>query len=168
MWKGLAHYYAEDFMLAAEYFSRTDSDDALFNEGNARSQARDYVRAVHRYERLLARNPDYPGAENNRKIVQDLIDEINRLSESQQQEPGTSGEDNELGEDDAIPAQGADEISWEKAEITQLTAEEILQDPATADMWLRGVQQDPSHFLAIKFNMQLQRDPAAGSAGVAP
>jgi Ca-activated chloride channel homolog len=156
MWKGMAYYYGEDFMLAAEYFSRRDSDDALFNEANARAQGRDYVRAVNRYDRLLARNPEYPGAMQNRARVQDIIDEINRLSASQQQEQGVSGEDKELGSDDAIPAQGADELSWEKAEIKQLTAEEILQDPATSDMWLRGVQQDPSNFLAIKFAMQLQ------------
>jgi len=114
------------------------------------------VRAVNRYDRLLARSPDYPGAVQNRTRVQDIIDEINRLSESQQQEKGVSGEDKELGSDDAIPAQGADEPGWEKAEIKQLTAEEILQDSATRDMWLRSVQQDPSNFLAIKFAMQLQ------------
>jgi Ca-activated chloride channel family protein len=156
MWKGMAYYYGEEFLLAAEYFSRSDSDDALFNEANARAQGRDYVRAVKRYDRLLARNPDYPGAAENRARVQALIDEVNRLSESQQQEAGDSGEDRELGSDDAVPAQGAEEISWQQAEIKQLTADEILQDPATSDMWLRSVQQDPSDFLASKFNMQLQ------------
>jgi Ca-activated chloride channel family protein len=160
MWKGLAYYYAEDFMLAAEYFTRSDSDDALFNEANARAHARDYVRAVQRYDRLLARNPDYPGAAGNRQRVQDLIDEINRLSESQQQEAGVSGEDKELGTDDAIPAQGAEEMSWEQAETVTLSAEEILGDPATGEMWLRSVQQDPANFLAIKFGMQLQRQDA--------
>ena len=161
MWKGLAYYYGEEFMLAAEYFSRSDSDDALFNEANARAQARDYVRAVNRYDRLLARQPDYPGAATNREQVQAIIEEINRLSESQQQEGNAGSQDNELGSDDAIPAQGADETVWQEAEITQLSAEDILQDPATSEMWLRGVQQDPSNFLAIKFAMQLQRREAA-------
>ena len=162
MWKGLAYYYAEDFMLAAEYFSRSDSDDALFNQANARAHARDYVRAVNRYNQLLARTPNYPGARQNRDRVQALIDEINRLSESQQAEPGVSGEDKELGSDDAIPAQGAEEITWEQAETVKLTAEQILEDPATGEMWLRSVQQDPSDFLAIKFGMQLQREDRAG------
>ena len=161
MWKGMAYYYGEEFMLAAEYFSRRDSDTALFNEANARAQGRDYVRAVNRYDRLLARDPNYPGAIQNRARVQDIIDEINRLSESQQQEAGVGSEDKELGSDDALPAQGADELSWEKAEIKQLTAEQILQDSATSDMWLRSVQQDPSNFLAIKFAMQLQSEEAA-------
>ncbi|MDE0950491.1 MAG: VWA domain-containing protein [Halioglobus sp.] len=161
MWKGMAYYYAEEFMLAAEYFSRRDSDDALFDEANARAQGRDYVRAVNRYDRLLARAPDFPGAASNRVRVQAIIDEINRLSESQQQETGDTAEGKELGGDDAIPAQGADEMSWQQAEIKQLTAEDILQDPATSDMWLRSVQQDPSNFLAIKFAMQLQNRETA-------
>ena len=155
-WKALAYYYGEEFMLAAEYFSRSDSDDALFNEANARAHARDYLRARDRYDRLLARNPEYPGAAENRAKVAAIIEETNRLSESQQEEAGVSGEDKELGGDDAIPADGAEEISFEQAEITQLTAEEILQDPATSEMWLRSVQQNPADFLAIKFNMQLQ------------
>jgi len=155
-WKGLAYYYAENFIQAAEYFSRRDSDEALFNEANARAHARDYVRAVSRYDRLLARAPDFPGAAANRRQVQALIDEINRLSESQQQEAGVSGEDKELGGDDAIPAQGADEIDWQQAKIKQLTAADILQDPATSAMWLRSVQQNPADFLAVKFDMQLQ------------
>ena len=156
MWKGIAYYYNEDFMLAAEYFSRQDSDDALFNEANARAQGRDYVRAVSRYDRLLARTPDYPGATANRSQVSAIIDEIDRLSASQQQEAGASTQDKQLSGDDAIPAQGADEISWQQTEVIQLTAEDILQDAATSDMWLRGVQQDPSRFLAIKFGMQLR------------
>jgi len=170
MWKGMAYYYNEEFMRAAEYFSRSDSNDALFNEANARAQARDYLRAVHRYDRLLARAPDYPGAADNRATVQSIIDEINLISESQQPEAGVSGEDKALDSNDAIPAQGADEIIWEKAEVRQLSAEDILQDESTAEMWLRAVQQDPSSFLAIKFAMQLQlrEDRAAPTAEVAP
>jgi Ca-activated chloride channel family protein len=165
-WKAMAYYYDEQFMLAAEYFSRSDNDHALFNEANARAHARDYVRAVNRYNRLLARNPDYPGALHNRDKVQAIIDEINRISASQQQEQGVSGEEKSLDSEDAIPAQGADELSWETAELRQLSAQDILNDPATQDMWLRAVQQDPSNFLAIKFSMQLGR--REGDTGSAP
>ena len=52
-------------------------------------------------------------------------------------------------------------IDWD-FEIPQRVLD-ILQDPATRDMWLRGVQQDPANFLAIKFSMQLQNKEAAGS-----
>ncbi|MEP0201275.1 MAG: VWA domain-containing protein [Halioglobus sp.] len=158
-WKGLAYYYAEDFMLSAEYFARSDTADALFNEANARAQARDYMRSVNRYDRLLAQVPDYPGAAENRATVQALIDAINRMSESQQAEGGVEGS-NELSNDDAIPATGAEEQTWQQAELVQLSAQEILEDPDTAAMWLRGVQQNPSDFLASKFSMQLNNNEA--------
>ncbi|MEM1110799.1 MAG: VWA domain-containing protein [Pseudomonadota bacterium] len=157
LWKGIALYYAEDFMAAAEYFSRSDSDDALFNEANARAQARDYLRAVQRYDALLARTPDYPGAAENRQRVQALIDEINRLSESQQQEAGVGSEEREMGGDQAVPAEGAEMLDFTEVELKQLSADDILGNPATADMWMRAVQQDPSDFLAIKFSMQLEQ-----------
>ena len=64
-------------------------------------------------------------------------------------------EEKQLDGEDAIPAEGADTLTWEKQELVQFSAEEILQDEATREMWLRGVQQNPSRFLAIKFNMQL-------------
>ncbi|RLQ21822.1 VWA domain-containing protein [Seongchinamella sediminis] len=160
LWKGIAHYYNEDFMQAAEYFSRSDSNDALFNEANARAHARDFLRAVNRYDQLLQRDPDYPGARENRDKVQALIDEINRMSESQTPEAGIGSEEKEMGGDDAIPAEGAEELSFDQVELKHYSAEEILQSQATRDMWLRGVQQDPSNFLATKFSMQLQRREA--------
>ena len=79
--------------------------------------------------------------------------------------PASAAKTRNWGGDDAIPADGADTISFEEAELKQLTAEDILQDPATSDMWLRSVQQNPADFLAIKFNMQLQtsRNPGGGA-----
>ncbi len=65
-----------------------------------------------------------------------------------------------MGGDEAVPAEGAEKLSFEQVEIKQYTAEEILGSEATRDMWLRAVQQDPSQFLAIKFSMQLQRQEA--------
>nr|WP_277602496.1 VWA domain-containing protein [Parahaliea mediterranea] len=165
MWKALALYYAEDFMQAAAWYSRSDSDAALFNEANARAHARDYLRALLRYDRLLARSPDFPGARANRARVQALVDEINRLSESQQAEPGEDS--TELGEDDPRAAEGADEQVWRKAEVEQLTAEQVLGSEATRDMWLRGVQRDPAAFLATKFSMQLEQGPEPGEPNAA-
>lgn len=158
LWKGLSYYYAEEFMLAAEYFSRSDTPDSLFNEANARAHARDYVRAVARYDALLEQAPRYPGAQENRDAVQAIIDEINRLSESQRQEAGVGSEEKMPGSKDNIPAQGADEIAWKQQQQKQLTAEELLADKELTQLWLRGVSHDPSSFLAAKFSMQLNRE----------
>lgn len=159
LWKGVAHYYAGNFMLAAEYFSRSESPTALFNEANARAHARDYLRALARYDRVLAAQPEFTGAAENRARVQALVDEINRLSASQQDEPGVSSEEKSADGSDPIPAQGADTLDWQREATEQYTAEALLNDPQLIEMWLRGVNHDPANFLATKFNMQLEAQP---------
>ena len=155
IWQATARYYAEQFNQAALLFTRRDSDAALFNEANARAHRRDYVRAIARYNTLLSRNQDFPGAAENRDFVQALVDEMNALSESQSQEDGMGS--SELDPDnDERPADGAEELSWEKRVLEQYSAEDILNSPEVAEMWLRGVQQDPANFLNNKFSTQLQ------------
>jgi Ca-activated chloride channel family protein len=153
MWKGMAYYYAEEFRLAAEYFSRVDTEAARFNRANALAQEQNYVPAVRAYNRILAANPGHAAAKHNRDIVQEVIDAINRMSESQSDESG--GGSRELGEDDPQRADGAERQVAEQEALVQFSAEELLQDPAINEMWLRSVQRDPSHFLGVKFSMQL-------------
>ncbi len=154
IWQATAHYYLGSFQQAASLFTRKDSDAALFNEANAHAHRKDYLRAVRRYDELLERNPSFPGAQENRDWVQAIIDEINRLSASQQQEDGVGSE--ELDDSDPRSAEGADELSFEKKEREQFSAEQILASPETAAMWLKGVQQNPTRFLRTKFTVQLE------------
>jgi Ca-activated chloride channel family protein len=154
MWKGMAYYYAEEFKLAAEYFSRVDSEAARFNRANALAHSQNYLPAVRLYERILQANPGHTAALRNRDIVQAIIDAINLMSESQADEGLGS---KELGEDDPQRAEGADRQTFEQQELVQFTAEEVLQDPSINEMWLRSVQRDPSHFLGVKFSMQLSQ-----------
>lgn len=154
VWQATAHYYAEDFARAALLFTRQDSLAAQFNRANALAHGRDYVRALAAFNQLLARNAAFPGAQANRDKLQVLIDEINRLSESQQQEDGVGTE--ELDEEDAQIGEGAQSLAFQEAEREQYTAEELLASPETADMWLKGVQQEPERFLRTKFSIQLK------------
>lgn len=155
IWQATARYYNEEFAEAASLFTRRDSDAALFNEANARAHRRDYLRAVSRYNALLARDPEYPGARDNRDRVQALIDAINAMSESQQPEDGVGV--SQLDPDaDAIPGDGTEELAWDQQDRLQLSAEEILASPEAAEMWMKGVQQDPSRFLGTKFSIQLK------------
>ncbi len=156
MWKGLAYYYAEEFKLAAEYFSRVDSEIARFNRANALAHSQDYLLAVDLYRRILENNPGHAAAEKNRAIVQEIIDAINLMSESQADEPGAKNASRELGEGDAQRAEGAEKKVFAAA-LVQFSAEEVLADDAINQMWLRSVQQDASQFLAVKFSMQLEQ-----------
>jgi Ca-activated chloride channel family protein len=154
LWKGFAYYYAEDFDLAAEYFSRVDTLRARFNQANALAHGQHYLRALSLYHDILEEQPDNEAAEQNRKIVQQLVDAINAMSESQAEEGLGS---RELGDDQPRRAEGAERLLTGAQEIEQFSAEEILQDEKISEMWMRSVQRDPSNFLAVKFNMQLEQ-----------
>ncbi|MBV1929781.1 MAG: VWA domain-containing protein [Gammaproteobacteria bacterium] len=160
-WKGLAFYYDENFTAAVELFTQVETVDGLFNLANAQAQGQNYILAITAYDELLTRQPDHPGAVKNRAHVQKIIDEINLLSASQKAEQGEASQ--ELG-DAPQRADGADEMSLQKRQVKQLSAEQILTDQRMHDMWMRQIQQDPSRFLSSKFQMQFSRAQQSSKA----
>jgi hypothetical protein len=118
------------------------------------AHARRYIKARNIYQGIITKDPTNPAAMNNLKIVQSIIDDVNRLSESQQAEEGDSFK--ELG-DEPQTGDGGEKKQALKQVLEQLDAKQILLDPALNDMWLRQVQKDPSLFLANKFQMQNEK-----------
>jgi Ca-activated chloride channel family protein len=153
-WKGMAFYYNENFSAAAELFAQLETSDGLFNLANAQAQGQHYVLAVKTYNRVLALKPKHLGARQNRQRIQQIIDEINLLSESQQPEAGEAIA--ELG-DAPQRADGAQKADTVPKPMKQLTAQDILTDERVHNMWMRQIQQDPSRFLRVKFQMQLNQ-----------
>lgn len=153
MSRGVALYLNEQFIEAAEAFATVSSDSGLFNQANALAHAQHYVEAIELYTELLNRTPEHQAAAKNRRIIQTLIDDINRMSESQQAQPGEARR--ELG-DAPQRADGAEQQTLEKSVPVQLSAEQILTDQRIQQQWMKQVQQNPARFLAVKFQMQLQ------------
>ena len=153
-WRGIAYYRAENFNAAAEMFSRIETVDGYFNLANAWAHSRNYVYAVQTYNQVLELEPDHGAALKNRAKIQQIIDEINLLSASQQAEASDSSK--ELGEGDPLTADGAERQDFNQRVVEQLSAEEILLDEKLNDLWMRQVQKNPARFLSVKFQMQLR------------
>ncbi len=153
-WKGIAYYYNENFKTAAELFTQIETVDGMFNLANAQAQGQLYLDAVKTYDQVLKKAPGHIGATKNRALVQALIDEINQMSQNQQPEQGESIR--ELG-DEPQRADGAEQQEGLPTEVQQLTAEQILADQQVQDLWMKQIQQDPSRFLKVKFQMQLNQ-----------
>ena len=156
MWKGVSYYMAEEFALAAEYFSRIESQEALFNLANTLAHTQNYVVAKQIFQQVVKLNPEHKNALNNLQLVSKIIEDINRMSESQLQEEGDRPK--EMGDDIPLRAEGAEEEIYTKQGIDQLSAEEILQDKSLNDMWMKSVQKGPAQFLSNKFAQQLGVD----------
>lgn len=151
-WKGMSLYAAQDFAGAATYFSQYQDADSLLARANALAHAREYLDARDAYLELQERYPDHPAPAVNLPIVQALIDANRQLSESQAAEMG----DMSSGQDEGPRSSEGDERAA-FVEQEQLSADQLLQDPALTKLWLRQVQRNPSEFLATKFYLQLER-----------
>jgi Ca-activated chloride channel family protein len=162
-WRGIAYYRGQNFKAAAEMFSRIETVDGYFNLANAWAHSRNYVFAVRTYDQVLELEPDHTAALKNRDKIQQIIDEINLLSASQQAEAGDSAK--ELGEGDPLTADGAERQDFNQLVVEQLSADEILLDEKLNDLWMRQVQKNPARFLSVKFQMQLRNENSERESG---
>ncbi len=151
-WQAYSSYGAEQYKNAAIIYGQFNNVDSQIAKANAFAHGREYINARNLYQQILTIDPQNPAASTNVKIVQAIIDEVNRLSASQKAEDGEAIK--ELG-DDPQTGDGAERKETPKEQkIEQLSAEQLLLDPNLNEMWLRQVQKNPANFLSQKFYMQ--------------
>ncbi|GGK25582.1 vWA domain-containing protein [Aliivibrio fischeri] len=158
--KGTAYYYAGEYKLAHSAFIAVKSDLGMFNAANALARQREYVAARDIYRMLLKKDlaPDLKEkTQNNVNVMQGIVDEVNRMSESQKGTTDGPEESFELGDDKPRTGDGADEeVDSSLMTKESLNANEILGSQELADKWLRRVEADPKYFLRAKFQLQLR------------
>ncbi|MDD9173943.1 VWA domain-containing protein [Aliivibrio finisterrensis] len=156
--KGTAYYYAGEYQLAHSAFLQVKSNLGLFNAANALARQREYVAARDIFQGLLADDIDSElreKTENNLSVMQGIVDEVNRTSESQKGTTDGPEESFELAEDQPKTGDGADEeVDASLMTKESLNANEILGSQELADKWLRRVEADPKYFLRAKFQLQ--------------
>ncbi|MEZ9627327.1 vWA domain-containing protein [Aliivibrio fischeri] len=180
--KGVAFYYAAQYQQAYTAFmagipdlqnaleenrsvntqdkidNQKNIDVLLFNTANALARQREYLAARDLFQAIVNRSPYNKAAQHNLTLIQNIIDEINRLSESQAN-TGEVEQSQDLPDDEPQTADGADEQVLESQIIKQtLSAEQILANEKVAEKWLRRVEADPKYFLQNKFHMQTLSD----------
>ncbi|KFA97658.1 VWA domain-containing protein [Vibrio sp. ER1A] len=163
--KGIAYYYGRDFKSAQAQFLQVQNNDlGTLYLGNALARQREYLAAKNLYRALAkdAQSDDIAEmATHNYQVMQSLVDEINRFSESQKGTTDGPEESTELG-DNPQTADGADETTTSEMMLKEtLNAREILGSEELADKWLSRVEADPKNFLRNKFQIQL-RDTQRG------
>ncbi|MGR5283866.1 vWA domain-containing protein [Vibrio maritimus] len=158
--KGVAFYYGRDFASAQSQFLQVQGDErAVLYLGNALARQREYLAARNLYKDLIEKTKDESitaVAKQNYQAMSELVDEINRVSESQSGTTDGPEESMELG-DNPRTADGAEENTASELMLKEtLNANEILGSEELADKWLRKVEADPKNFLRNKFQIQLR------------
>ncbi|MFM2580933.1 VWA domain-containing protein [Vibrio fortis] len=161
--KGVAYYYAREFKLAHSAFLQTKTDLGVYYSATALARQREYLAACDLLKSLLEK-PDLDSelaekVEHNLSVFNGIVEEVNRMSESQAGTTDGPEESFELDEDKPRTGDGAEEETVAELMLKEtLNANEILGSQELADKWLKRVEADPKYFLKAKFQIQL-REP---------
>ncbi|HEY6641906.1 VWA domain-containing protein [Povalibacter sp.] len=139
-WKGIALYRAADYANALMEFSRLDSADGFFLQGNAHARLKKYDAAVKSYDNALQARPEFPAAKHNRDLVAALMPQPE--DEQTEQTP------------DLPPDQVQFDDKGKKGKDKVLTPEMIRKQ--TADLWMKNLQVSPADFLRQKFRIEAE------------
>lgn len=85
-WQGLALYQAGDYPAAAERFGHGDNAVAHYNRGNALARSNELEAALDAYSQALELQPDLLPAQNNKALIEQLLQQ-NQQEQNQQQDP---------------------------------------------------------------------------------
>ncbi len=156
-WQAAAFYHAKQYDKAAKIYRRQDDLTGLYNLATTLTRTRNYSKAKDLYQLLLEIDPDNQAAQKNLTIVTRLIDEIQRLADSQQEEqaqPETVDPDEMMDTSLGTEKQNIGKI---EVKIEQLSVDELLASEQKKAQWLRDISKDPQQFLAAKFQAQYNK-----------
>ncbi|QDY69617.1 VWA domain-containing protein [Qingshengfaniella alkalisoli] len=144
LWRGYALYRSGQYEDSIEVLARLDTAQASFIQGMAQIKSRSYRDAVRSFQTTLTRDPDYPGAADNLKLAEQIVDYVEEARE--QSDTG----------DDGI---GADEVVFDNEANRGVDSQvEVPQDggdaPLTTEQWMNTVDTQTSDFLRIRFALE--------------
>jgi len=121
-WRASAHYRAGNFADAAEAFSEDNSSTGQYNQGNALTKAGKLEEAKSAYQAALEQQQDFPDAQSNLELIEELLkqqqeqEENQQDSQDQQDSEGeqSEGEQSQNGEQDS--EQQSDQTSDQNSE----------------------------------------------------
>ena len=119
-WQGATHYRQGNYEQALESFNKMSSANATFNQANTLAKLNQFDESIARYKSLLEKYPDYPNAQENLALVEQLAkqnEEQKNQSDNQQQNGKDSNEQEESGEQEKSDQQqesGEDQDSQEQ------------------------------------------------------
>ena len=141
IWQGIALYRGGEFEKAAQAFSRRDTGEGQYNQGNAWLMRGQYEQAIICYDRSLKKLPGWTDAIENREIA---IARAALLSNT-----GGDMGDQKLGADEIV----FDKNANQDGQNTEVGGDALSNEQIQA-IWLRRLQTRPADFLKAKFAYQ--------------
>lgn len=95
-WRGTANYRAGNYEEAAEEFAKSDTAHSDYNRGNALAQAGKLQEALEAYDSALDKETNFPQAEKNRAIIEEMLKQ--QQDQQQNQDQNQQNSDDQSGD----------------------------------------------------------------------
>lgn len=123
-WKASAHYQAGNYDQAAQHFAQLpENAENRYNLGNALAQSGQLQQAIDAYTQALSLQPDFPQAEENKALVEALLQQ-----QEQQQQEQSQNQQNSEQQDSADKADAQQEPQSSANHSDQHNNQEEAQD----------------------------------------
>ena len=129
---GAANYKAGNYQQAIDNFANSKGIDNLYNKANAQAFNGDLKGAIETYEKVLEQQPDFEEAANNKKIVEELL-------EQQEQQQNQQGDQNQEQQESS---ENSDSDQSEQQEQSEPQNQSDSQDQSESEQ--QSQQQDDS------------------------
>jgi Ca-activated chloride channel family protein len=135
--RGTANYRAGNYDQALVDFSQLDSAEGFYNQGNALMQMQRYDEAANAYDAALKRRPNWPAAQQNRELAEQL-----KKQQEQQQQQGEQKGQQQTGQQSSNQQSGqqGDSNSEQGSDTTKQT-EESSTSPADEEQQRQQKEQ---------------------------
>lgn len=155
-WKAFSYYQAGEYELSQEYFLRSDTLTAQLGVGAVLAHQKEYVAARRWYKNILKDHPDCETAVSNLALMENIISQIDQFSESQTNNTERQNS-KELGDKPQTSEGAEQQIDQNQIIQETLSAEQILNNAALNEQWMKRVESNLAPFLVNKFYLQLEK-----------
>ncbi len=131
-WKASSLYRAGKYDKALEYWNSGDTEDSLYNRGNALAKTDRYEDAIKAYQQVLDQNPQHQDASYNKQLVEEIL-------KQQQQQESQESQDQANNDTQNSNDSSQDQNSGDNQQETQSDSE---SDSGSASSQQQQSQQD--------------------------
>ena len=138
-WRASSLYRAEKYDKALEYWNTDDSEDGLYNRGNALAKTGRYEEAIKAYQQVLDQNPVHQDANYNKQLLEEILKQQQQQDQNNNdsQDSKSSSQDQNIGEGrqqnqtESDPNQGQQQSEQNSAEQEAESAEQQKSESQT-------------------------------------
>lgn len=152
-WRAYSYYLSGNFEMAAQVYALFDDDASLFARANALAHDKSYYQARDVYQQLLARSPNYPGAQQNLEKVLFAIFYKENAKKYNVADANVVDREGALTEEANSKVDIDEQKNGQRNKLSKTSSANFKQYLAD-DIWLEQVQKDPAIFLRKKFAIE--------------